>query len=199
MEYTVRIHACDTVTQATIQDFFRNQDGAYFVVYETDATRDHFQGWYKGDIKENTLRERIKKALSVKGNKMVSVTKCKDTRKYQRYLCKGTQTTLPHLVSSHGIEMTPEWVQEMHDEYWQQQQHAQVRTSLTVAQEAIAYAEQFQTERPPDVLEISTFLVNRCIQRHKPFDPYQLRRIKNLVMAKYDPHYADRMIMEIAQ
>lgn len=198
MEYAIRIHASDRVTEESIKAFFASQGGSYLVVREHDANRVHFQAWIKDEIKINTLRARVKKAFACDGNADYSVSKCKSTEAYQRYLMKGTKTTAPHVVAYCGLDLSEEKIADMHKSYWTQECGKRQVTSKTLAAEALEWAEMFTDDNPLDVLELSRFLVRRCIQRQKPFDTYQLKRIKNLVMAKCDHHYAEKLVLEIA-
>lgn len=195
MEHAFRIHESERATTETIKKWIREQDGTILVVRETDATRAHFQGYIRSPIKINTLRARIKKEFGACGNASYSVSKVKDTKLYLRYLLKGTKESAPDVLYSTGLEMTPEKMQELHTEYWTVSRETK-KGSKSLVEEAFEFAEM--TEGVTS-LTLAQYLVSRCIQRKKPFDTFQLRRIKNVVMAARDERYKEMLVMDIAQ
>lgn len=73
MEGHMRIHA-DAVKQDRLQEWLEENVERYYLAYEEQATRPHFQAYVKSRYKIDTLRRKLRADLGVKGNKDFSLS-----------------------------------------------------------------------------------------------------------------------------
>lgn len=101
--YKFRIH-CEFVEWPQMTDFLSKNPFFVFLVKETEANRDHYQGllWCV-KVKEQQIRNKIKAAFpGIKGNTGYSLSPClkksdlkPDIIRYIQYLCKGKSRAIP--------------------------------------------------------------------------------------------------------
>lgn len=196
-EYTVwavRIHECDGVNDDSIAAFCCKLDGAYFMAKESEANRVHYQGWFVSKIKDVTLRARVKKAFpSVVGNNGYSLKPARESEKYMRYICKGTRDMLPLVICKKGIEYSEDWVKSQWEAFWQHE--ASEAYELKKSKQSVTEVIWSKVDK----LEVinSTTVVNTIIKCYiavsKPYDIFGVRRLRNIILSKYDKTYARKM------
>jgi len=85
---------------------------------EKHCTKPHYHGMIEMDITVEGLRKQIYNAFSVpkenQGNKTVAFSKVTDAPGFERYICKGTNKTLP-VILYNNTDCKPEIT---YDEYW---------------------------------------------------------------------------------
>lgn len=117
--YAIRVHELGGDFRGRVVSFVEATGGSYVVARETDATREHFQGWLRCDVKPQTLRVRFKKAFpECVGNKSYSISAVKDFDAYSRYVLKGTREEVAQVVCYRGIELSADYLQQQHRAYW---------------------------------------------------------------------------------
>lgn len=94
----------------------------YLVVKEShDGENPHVHVYMESDKKLAAIRKDFQRKFpGNQGNAGYSLKECNDDiDAYGRYMCKGTdRDTLPDIVARQGLLYTDEWVQDMHDQYW---------------------------------------------------------------------------------
>lgn len=73
MEGHMRIHA-DAVKQDRLEEWLKDNVERYYLAYEEQATRPHYQAYVKSRYKIDTLRRKLRADLDVKGNKDFSLS-----------------------------------------------------------------------------------------------------------------------------
>lgn len=202
MFYAVRVHVCNGyVTRAAVRDLFGSLDGAVFVVYETDAEREHYQGivWWES-LTRRALTDRIRERFHVTGNKQYSVKKVKDYDKYVRYLCKGPtkkRGELPDVVCHQAIDIE---VSKRHVEYWDEndrlKKKAKEQGSKCIIETVI------QQLQGVDLTEGKRYEVGRTVvsvlrESNRGINMFQARGIFNAVMIRIDKQFEASFIDEL--
>lgn len=118
--YQIRVHK-DVDRPETVANIVRCfGDCPHLLVLETQASRPHLQGVVVDfGISGEGLRNRLKKALDVVGNKEFSVAKWEYSHRTLRYFAKGDGVDKPPVVkSSCGMQFLPELIVKAHEEFW---------------------------------------------------------------------------------
>lgn len=188
--YAVRVHQCDGVTDERVQEFFRNLQASYVIARESDASRVHYQGWICTDMKDVTLRARIKKAFpECVGNNGYSLKPVKDTPEvYMRYCMKGTETQAPAIVCAQGLEWTLEWIAEQHTKFWSDERakaYGLKKSKMSVTETIWSDVDNLSKERPVKVADVVRIILDNWVAVGKPFDSYTVKRLTNTIMSKY--------------
>lgn len=179
--YTIRLHEIGGAnTSEKLKEFAKKQSGSYFFVKETDANREHFQGWIRTDKTVATLRQALVRAFPEnKGNKGYSLTECRKPQEYDLYLYKGTEETPPQVVCYSGVEITPEVIAAKHKIYWDENKKRKGK-KLGIIDEIYEWA----TETSVGCNERA--LVEKCVDIHvsrrKPMNEFMVNNVVNTVM-----------------
>lgn len=196
--WALRVHECDGVDDNSITNFMSKLDGPYLVAKESEANRVHYQGWFISKIKDVTLRARVKKAFpSVVGNNGYSLKPAKDADKYMRYICKGTREVPPVVVTKHGILYTDEWVKNQWEAFWQHE--ASEAYELKKAKMSVTETIWSKVEQLPEInMDSVVKLIIKChVAVGKPYDVYGVRKLRNVIMSKYDRSYINKMVIAV--
>lgn len=105
----------------SLLDTLFKEGSGYFFVEEQGSVEEniHYQGIIKTDIAQNTLVQRIKRVVKIKGNQAYSCKVVRDQERYHYYLMKGDREgALPRVVHSHLINFSKEKIKDMHEAYW---------------------------------------------------------------------------------
>lgn len=194
-EYAVRIHEFSDDVCSRLCDFVKSIPGSYVFARETEATRAHFQGWIRSDIKQQAFRVRLKKAFpECVGNKQYSITMVKCHDSYARYILKGTRDHIADIVCFSGIQITRQYLQAEHDAYWSS--HPEKQKSILDEVEAWAMMQKWS-----DVYEKRRDLAKRVCDaasfRNKGMNVFFLRSLFNTLMYRLDGRFADDIVSEI--
>jgi len=96
----------------------------FFVVKEfggANGENPHVHVYFESDKKLEALRKDFRRKFPDNtGNGGYSLKACdEDIDAYGRYMCKGSdRDTLPDVVCRQGLLYTDQWVKDMHDQYW---------------------------------------------------------------------------------
>lgn len=196
--YALRIHEFDGTTRAKVQSFCAKAEGSYMCVRETDATRTHYQGWIRTDLKEQALRRRLKLAFpEAVGNKGYSLTNVKDYERYHAYILKGTKEVLPEIVCYSGIDMTPEDIEETHKRYWREHEKP-VASNRSIMDEVLEWAKsQTWPERTARNRAVAERLIEATLIRKKPVNVFYLKGVLRTILGIIDHVYKDSLVDEI--
>lgn len=187
--YSIRIHAVDDgVNNDSITKLVSDMEGSYLMVKEKDANREHYQGWVISAIPEQTLRARIKKAFGqCVGNKAYSFKATEKPEDYMKYICKGTAIAGPEVVCKYGVEYTDEWIEEKHLEFKSHELYTayELKKKKGSANEIIwERVEQYKDEVTPN--KVVSDIIDVYTELGKPYDIFYVRRLRNVIMSKYD-------------
>jgi len=151
---------------------------SYVFALETDANRDHIQGWVDADMHINTFRTRVKRAFPlIKGNGGYSLRMVRMEDEYRDYCLKGTPTSLPTIVCSMSLDTTEESLKIIHERYWSK--HAKDKNSKKgIVQEVYEWAE---AQREVDRRSIAREVMNLITERNKPLMMHYVRGVVNSV------------------
>lgn len=117
--HAVRIHELAGDIRSRVIALCKGVSGSYVVVRETEASRVHYQAWFRTDLSQPTFRARLKAAFpECVGNKGYSLTKVRDQEAYERYLMKGTREEMPDVVCYCGLQVDSDYISGHHRAYW---------------------------------------------------------------------------------
>lgn len=200
--YDIRIHERDDITRALVSNHFATlYHGAVFIVYETDAGRPHYQGFIWADVSTETIRDRLRKAFNVKGNKEYHVGVLRDYEKTVRYFCKGTKSELPDVVYRSAIDID---VVDQHRKYWEENTALKAKVKKepgakslieTVVDEMknVKFEDQGYAKRRIVVDAIMRHMVSR----NSGISLFYVRSIFNAVMCRIDGEYLESFSHEV--
>lgn len=87
-EYQVRIHS-DPRRDDDVKNWLKSRADAWYLAYEKNANRSHYQMYMKSKYKEQSLRRYIKEELKLVGNRQYSISKLrKEPKDLVCYLMK---------------------------------------------------------------------------------------------------------------
>lgn len=178
--YTIRLHEiAGANTCDKLKEFAKKQSGSYFFVKETDANREHFQGWIRTDKTVATLRQALVRAFPEnKGNKGYSLTECRKPQEYDLYLYKGTLETPPQIVCYSGVEITPETIAAKHKVYWNENEKRK-KKKLCIIDELYEWANE--SNIGDNVEDLLNACVNIFISRRRPMNEFMVCSTVNTV------------------
>jgi hypothetical protein len=193
--YAVRIHVVDDeVTGSAVADFCGALDGAYLMVQETEgcleATRTHFQGWVFSGLAIGTIRARLKtKFPQCIGNKGYSLKPVDDPAKYIPYCLKGTRRDPPLVVCLYGPTYTDAWVHDNWKVFWEHDLSAAYEHKKKKQSVVETIWEEVDAMETVTLQKVTSTIVDKYTSVGKPFDIYGIRRLRNVIMSKYDSQY----------
>lgn len=196
--HAVRVHEIGDRALDRLTTLVRAIDGSYVFAKEVDATRVHYQGWIRCDVKPQALRVRLKKAFpECVGNKGYSLTAVKDEDAYKRYILKGTKEEMAQVVCHCGIEITSEYLAAEHRAYWSKAEKAG-KSNRSVVEEV---SEWVAAQEWPDVLSKEYAVAERVCDvitsKKKPLNMYYAEGVYNTVMYRASDEFKEIMIRKI--
>ncbi|MEO5351380.1 MAG: hypothetical protein H7836_17320, partial [Magnetococcus sp. YQC-3] len=200
----VRVHALNDATRDAVRDYFGHFDGAVFIVYETEASRSHYQGivWWEQTI--DNLRKQIRGRFKVSGNEEYSVGKVNDYDGWVRYLCKGPtkkEGELPDVVCHQAIDID---VRKRHAEFWEENRRLKAKAKVNGSKGVIETV--MQAIKPLDFngqdgtykrYEVGRHVVQALKEGNRGINLYQARGIFNAVMMRIDTKFEESFIDEL--
>lgn len=196
--YAVRVHELADTISARVVDFCQAAGGSYLVVRETDATRTHYQGWIRCDVKPQALRARLKKAFpECVGNRSYSLTAVKDYESYHRYLLKGTESEMPHVVAYQGIELNDETIAAQHRAYWSMHGKPSKSNRAILDEVEEWVAAQKWTDIEQQKYEVAEHICDVITSRKKGLNTFYARAVYNTVMYRASEESRRRLVNEI--
>lgn len=188
--YAVRVHQVDGVTDERISEFFGNIQSSYVIARESDSSRVHYQGWLVTEMKDVTIRARLKKAFpECVGNKGYSLKPLRETPEvYMRYCMKGTETQGPVIVCAQGLEWTQDWIAEQHTKFWSDERakaYGYKKAKMNVTEQIWAEVDEVSKVRPVKVEDVVDIILENWTAVGKPFDTYSVKRLTNTILSKY--------------
>lgn len=202
MYWKVRIHADRPgVTRDRVADFFKPIPGLVFIVYETAASRPHYQGIVWFTQSEKTIRNRITSYFDVHGNEEYSVGKVKDYEAHTRYLCKGPEKqrgNLPDVVFMQALDFD---VKVKHEQFWDENERLKKRAkeegSKSVIDEVIQRVKGTVVRGDAGRREVARMVVEVLAERKRAINMFQARGVFNAVMLDLDQGFRESFIDEI--
>lgn len=201
--FAIRIHDdClgTTVHGSDVLSKFLSTLGSsgYCVCRETEASRVHYQGWIRTDMKLQALRVRIKKAFpDAVGNKGYSLRVVRDflgTEKgvgYRDYCLKGTRDALADVVAIYALDVTDEMKKEAHERYWRVCGQKRGASQGTLAERVYAWAHSVTDVTHRDIIEHTC---NSIVESGKPLMFHYVRGVVNSVLFKMSSGEKDRIV-----
>lgn len=178
--YAVRFHLGDDARDRVIA-LCERTGGSYVIARETDASRPHYQGWIRTDIKEGTLRPRIKKAFpECVGNKGYSLGKVRDFESYSRYVLKGTKEEVADVVCYCGLQITPEYLANEHRAYWSKAEKPG-KSNRAIVEEVHEWVVEQKKVREVTRRDIAARVCDTLVARKKALSTFHVRGVVNTV------------------
>lgn len=197
-EYAVRIHdlAADTVDR--LRDFVKGVGGSYVFARETDATRAHFQGWIRCDVKPGTMRAKVRKAFpECVGNKGYAMPQVRDHEAYARYILKGTKEEIAHVVCYCGIDINEEFLQAEHRAYWSVHEKPS-KSNRSICEDVEEWAKSQTWDDTWSKKEaVARRVCDTITARKKAMNLFYARGVYNTVMYRLDDPFRESFIQEI--
>ncbi len=193
MEGHIRIHASEVVTHERLHKWLQETVDNYYLAYEEEATRPHFQAYVKTKYKKDTIRRKLRSEFQVEGNKDFSVSELKkEVKDLVCYLMKEGKCI--------GHNLSQDLLDEASAQQVEIQSRRKPRRGTTIVAQLMDYIEGFE----PDPSRFSRFQLSCYIlkwfkdsKRLLP-DPIMLTRYTNTIHAQYNgtQAYVD-IIMEM--
>lgn len=171
-------------------------DGYVFAL-ETDATRNHVQGWVRTELSQQAFRARIKRVYpGVVGNRGYSLSVIKDFDAYSDYVLKGTPTDVATVVAHHCVQMSDEYLAAAHRRYWSKHGTTKSSSKGAIVAEVYSWANSFA--EAPDRMAIIERVCDVLAERNKPLMVPYVKGVVNMVMYKLDGTEKKRLMQYIA-
>lgn len=196
--YAIRVHELDITSASRVRSFCESTGGSYVVARETDASRVHYQGWIRCDIKSQALRARLKKAFpECVGNKGYSLTAVKDFEKYSRYILKGTPEELAVVIAYYGIELNEETLASEHRAYWST--HSKPgKSNRGIVEEVEEWVKsQEWTDDRNKLYEVAERVCDTITARKRSLPLYYVRGVVNTLMYRNDANTRKEFLREV--
>lgn len=180
----------------------------YFVVKEVaNGENPHVHMYFESDKKLAALRKDfVRKFPDNVGNAGYSLKECDDdVEAYGRYCCKGPdKETMPDVFCRQGLKYTDEWVKDMHDQYWVNNDsimsNKRKRAAMGNVVEKVELECKAKNIRWDDRKAIALEYVRLYKAAVKPINVFYARQVVNTVSVLLDPSGSaeDRLAIEIA-
>lgn len=167
-------------------------------VRETVAgANEHWHFYVETLIKPVSLRVLMKRAIpELVGNGAYSVQDVKDMDKYLRYMAKGeSEPVMPEVVWKSGPLWTDLKIEELHDDYWQENQRLKKRRVESVVDTVLDACKDGGVAWD-DRTAIAELYIKELVARHKPINIYSVKSSVNLIQVKLCPD--DSAIRDLA-
>lgn len=197
--YAVRIHELADGSRDRLRVFTQGIDGSYIFAREVDATRAHYQGWVRCDVKPQALRARLKKTFpECVGNKGYSITQVKDFEAYSRYILKGTREEMAVIVAHCGIEVSDEFLASEHRAYWSTRADRPERSNRAIVDEVEEWARAQAWDHVDEhVYDVAQKVADVITGKKKGLSVFYARSVVNTVMYRQSDAFKRDIIHEI--
>lgn len=191
--YIVRIH-CEFCNDFKFFDKLK-----VFMVKETDASRDHYQGLFKDDRKLGTIRASFKKFYpKAVGNSGYSIKLSRESvDDYITYLCKGTKSCRPDVVLNRwDPEITQEEIEIRYNKYWSV--NAQLKEKVKGKKSVI---QQILQEFPPvqSYEGVVESIVNWLVSHEKPLNETYIKGLAGTIYCQMNGENIRRYVRNLVQ
>lgn len=195
--YAIRIHDLADDFRRRVSSFFEGTGGSYVVARETDASRAHFQGWVRCDLKDQALRARLKKSFpECVGNKGYSISKVKDEEAYGRYILKGTKEAIADVVCFHGLTVTEEFLMNEHRAYWSRAEKPS-KSNRSMIEEVHEWTVEKMKEAHVSREDIARRICETLAARKKSISVFHVRGMTNTIEWLCDRDRQELILQEI--
>lgn len=179
--YAIRIHELADDTRSRVISFVEAIGGSHVIARETEASRVHYQGWVRTDIKDGALRARLKKNFpECVGNKGYSLAAVRNFENYARYILKGTKEQYADIIAAYGLEINADYLASEHRAYWSVAEKP-TKSNRSIVEEVHEWVvERSQTH---DVCrrDIAERACDIITSRKKPLNTFYVRSVVNTV------------------
>lgn len=190
--YAGRVDLTQDVGACEVLAWLNSRHGAFLLVLETvDGENPHVHYILDIDANIRVVRQSFTRAFpTLTGNKAYSLTQVMDLAKYHRYICKGESAGEgPHVVGSHGVLYTDDWIGERHAEYWEENASLAAKRQRKAVSVVDAAVERCKAEH---ILwhqdhEIAKVLIQLTAERGKGINLFAIRSQVNLLMMQLCP------------
>lgn len=195
--YAVRVHEVEG-SRARVVELCEKTGGSYVICRETDASRTHFQGWIRCELKDQALRKRLKAAFpEAVGNKGYSLTAVKDFEAYSRYVLKGTEKDIAEVVCHCGIDLSEDVLRREHKLYWDVHRKTAGKGNRAVVDEVVEWARAQAIPRHEMVDRVVERIAEVLVSRKKGCDVYRTTMYANNVLMLLDDSFKDSFCDEV--
>lgn len=196
--YAIRIHELADDFRRRVVAFVEGTGGSYVVARETDANRNHYQGWVRCDVKPQAIRARLKKAFpECVGNKAYSISAVKDFEAYSRYILKGTKEACADVVCACGLEITQEYLVNEHRAYWSRAEKPG-KSNRNLVEEVHEWVVERQQTGRVCRRDIAQRVCDVITSRKKALNTFYARSVVNTVAYLSDMDAREIILDEIA-
>lgn len=179
--YALRIHELADDSRRRVVALCESSGGSYVVARETDATRTHFQGWVRTDVKPQAFRARIKKAFpECVGNKGYSCATVRDFESYSRYILKGTKHAFAEVVCYSGLQVTEEYLASEHRAYWSKAEKPG-KSNRSLLEEVHEWTVEKMKDEEVSRRDIARRVCETLAARKRPINTFYVRGLSNTV------------------
>jgi len=195
-DYAIRI---DGNSSEELVKFLTEDGGSYLVVKELEGTNPHYHAVIHTKRKLQAFRMAFRRQFpELRGNGAYSISDVRDLAKYERYMMKGdSDSVLPTVVASNGVQYTTDWIMETHAAYWEQNADmVQRRTAEMKVPEAVLQACKDAAVQWGNREKICELYIRELVRRDKPINIFALKSSVNLIQVKLCPD--DRAILDLA-
>lgn len=171
------------------RDFIAGYCSSGWSVREVAGENEHYHWFLKCSKKVEAFRIALIRAVpELKGNAGYSISVVKDEDKYLRYMAKGdADGTGCSYAWKHGLEWTPEKLEELHQAYWTENRKLKKRKTGTVTDWVLdkCKADEIKWE---DRRTITAEYIRELVRRDKPVNLFSLKSNVNLITVKLCPN-----------
>jgi len=196
MEYALRLHSVSEDAQQRLKTLLSGIDGSYVMCKETDATRDHLQGWVRCGLQQQTLRKRVIKMFpECVGDKGYSLTKVRSMEDYGDYTLKGTEDSMPDVVAYCGIELTEQYIADAHRRYWSKKKKPG-KSNKAVVEEVTDWAlsQGWEGDMYQRRWDVAKQVCDVIVGKKKPLNAFYAKGVYNAVMYRLDGGFAKTFV-----
>lgn len=149
------------------RDFFASKCSG-FAVREVSGDNEHWHWFLRSDTRIQSLRVQLTRAVpEIGGNRGYSLKACDDDTRYMQYICKGDgPQMMPEIAWRHGIDLTDEKFEELHQAYWAENRENRRQRRMTVTEKVIEAAKA-QNVAWDDVRQLSRLYLMELREQKK--------------------------------
>lgn len=171
-----------------VKEFFDSKNYAGFGVREVSGDNEHWHFYVETQTKPASFRVILKRAVpDLAGNGAYSVADVRDVEKYLRYMCKGESSgVMPEVCWSSGLLWTTEKIEELHDDYWEENKAFKKRRTTGVMDHVLDVCRDLGIAWD-DRTAIAEEYMKELVARNKPINIYSVKSCVNLIQVKLCP------------
>lgn len=193
--YKVRVHESESVSRDKISAYFAKFDGGVYIVRETDAARSHFQGIVYTERTTRTVRDNLKDAFGLSGNKDISVGVVNDYAASVRYYSKGARDKMPDVVCMCALDID---VKKAWTEYWKENERLKKKAKDEGARPIIEQVyEVFKGQKRVDRREVGQELLRVLKERNRGIQMNGAKGYFNAIMMRLDTGFEEDFLTEM--